>query len=221
MFVAVARASDKVIVASYLPRKGDVNQPQYFSTVEEVLSAPEFASKVVTGSRYRLVGASNAFNFVVDSQQRIHIAITSSEYPERLVFAMLNELSTRFASEFDEKARSCREGGLNGKAKNLLASLSTEYEDPSKKDKIAAVQSKVEDVKLTMQSNIDGMLKNLDKTEHIQQDSEQLVNQAALFDNQAGKLKNREKWKSRKLTIIIAIIVAIILAVLIATLVKS
>uniref|UniRef100_A0A7S2RZL7 Synaptobrevin-like protein n=2 Tax=Sar TaxID=2698737 RepID=A0A7S2RZL7_9STRA len=220
-FVAVARAHDGVIVASYVAREGDYNKPQYFNTVNEVLSAPDFSAKVAPGSRYRLVGNANAFNFTSDNQGRVYIAITTSEYPERLAFPMLQVIIERFTEQYGPKSLTVKEGGLNKKSKQMFAAIVKEYDDPAQKDKVAAVQAKVEDVKLTMQSNIDGMLRNIDKTEKIESDTQQLQDQAKLFDTQATTLKKKEQWKSRKLTLLIIAIIAIILTVLIVTLVKS
>lgn len=70
-YVAVARSSDQVTVASYMPERGDHNSDQYHNAVQEVLSAPDFQYKVTPGSRYRLVGDINAFNFTTDAQQRV------------------------------------------------------------------------------------------------------------------------------------------------------
>ncbi|GBG32148.1 Vesicle-associated membrane protein 7 [Hondaea fermentalgiana] len=221
MFVAVARATDKVIVASFVARDGDYNKPQYFNTVNEVLSAPDFESKVAPGSRYRLVGDVNAFNFTTDQQQRVYVAITTSEYPERLVFPMLNEVIKRFQAELGDRVATAQEGGLNKKAKSLFSAVVRDYDDPSKKDKLSAVQSKVNDVKLTMQSNIDGMLRNLDKTERIETDTQALQDQARLFDTQATRLHRSERWKSIKLTLIIGSIILVVLIILIVSLARN
>mmetsp|Transcript_10743 Transcript_10743/g.17606 ORF Transcript_10743/g.17606 Transcript_10743/m.17606 type:complete len:140 (-) Transcript_10743:320-739(-) len=115
-FVAVARASDGVLVGSYLAQKGDVDLEKYRNAVQEVLCAPDFQYKVTPGSRYRLVGDINAFNFTTDVQQRVYIVITVAEYPERLVFPMINEMIPQFKQEFGEKALSCPEGALNKKS---------------------------------------------------------------------------------------------------------
>jgi len=221
LFVAVARATDRVIVASYVARDGDYNKPQYFKTVSEVLSAPDFEEKVAPGSRYRLVGDLNAFNFTTDTQKRVYVAITTSEYPERLVFPMLNEIIKRFQQELGDKVASAAEGGLNKKAKPLFSGIVREYDDPTKKDKLSAVQAKVEDVRLTMQSNMDNMLRNLDKTERIETDTQALQDQARLFDSQATRLKSREQWKNRKLTLIIVGIVVLVLTILIIAIAKG
>lgn len=218
LFVAVARASDGVLVASYLPQKGDYNVDKYHNAVQEVLSAPDFQYKVTPGSRYRLVGDVNAFNFTTDVQQRVYIVITMADYPERLVFPMINDLIPKFRQEFGEKALTCQQGHLNRKVESLFSKLVDEYDDPASKDKIASVQAKVDDVKIAMSKNIDGMLANMEKTENIETDTQRLQDQARLFDKQASTLKRREQWKNWKLSLIIGSIILIILIILIVTL---
>jgi hypothetical protein len=219
-FVAVARANDGTVVASYLPNKGDYEADKYFSAIAEVLGAPDFQYKVTPGSRYRLVGDLNAFNFTTDVQQRCYIVITVANYPERLVFPMINELIPQFKQEHGDRALTCEAGALNKKAEPLFSRLVKEYDDPASKDKLSQVQSRVEDVKLQMSSNIDGILRNLEKSEQIETDTQRLQDQARLFDKQAASLKRREQWKSWKLTLIIGGIILIILIILIATLAK-
>lgn len=99
--------------------------------------------------------------------------------------------------------------------------IEKEYDDPTKKDKLAAVQSKVEDVKLTMHSNIDGMLKNLEHTDQVEKTTAKLHEQAKLFDQQARTIKRQEQWKNLKLTLLIGGIVLIVIIVLVVSLVNS
>lgn len=220
-FMAVARVSDKLMVVSYVHQKGDYNVEQYHSAVKEVLLAPDFQFKVTPGSRYRLVGDINAFNFTLDTQQRVYIVITTKDYPERLVFAMINEFIPQFRKDNGDKSLTCGEFALNKKCEKLASKLCADYDDPSKKDKVKAVQAQVEDVKLTMHKNIDGMLKNLEKTNKIEEDTKRLQDQAKLFDNQARTLKRREQCKNWKLTAIIALVIIIIITIIVVSLTKG
>lgn len=220
-FVAVARAGDGKIVGAYLAQKGDYDVDKYHHAVQEVLSAPDFEHKVTPGSRYRLVGDINAFNFCADVQQRVYIVITVADYPERLVFPMINELIPAFKEDLGERALTCAEGALNKKVEPLFSRLVKEYNDPSTKDSVSRVQAKVEDVKLTMSNNIDGMLRSIEKSERIETDTKRLQDQARLFDKQAATLKRREQWKNWRLNLIIGSIILVILIILIATLAKK
>jgi hypothetical protein len=147
--------------------------------VREVLSAPDFTNKVSAGARYRLVGDINAFNFTIDPEHRVYIVISGFDYPERLVFPMINELVLKFKQEFGQQSLGCPAGSLDSKARKLFQSLADEYDDPTKRDKLAQVQAQVQGVKLTMGKNLDSMLKNIDKARDIEESSAQLQAQAA------------------------------------------
>lgn len=222
LFLGVARAGDKAVVAVYTVGSRSHNASIYLLTAREVLDAPDFSAKVAPGSRYRLASSHGAFCFLTDDKW-IYFCITSSEYPQRLSFPMLEQLRQSFSSNgaLVSKGASCREFGLNKKLKGVMSDLVTEYDDPAKKDKLSQVQQRVDTVKLQMHSNIESMLQNCEKAENLEKDTQDLENGAKMFSKSATSLKKRELWKSRKLTMIIALIVAIILAVLIFTLVKG
>jgi len=218
LFLAVARRTDRVVVATFAAQPGDVNRGQYLKTVSEVLLAPEFAGKVQAGARFRLAGPASALSFTADDE-RVYFCVASSEYPERLVFPMLQQLAERFAP-LAAKSATCAENGLSSKAKRVMSEVVAEWDDPAAKDKVAQVQAKVADVRLTMESNIQGMLSNMETADKIHQDTVDLESQAAQFSKQATDLKKRELWQSRKMTLLIVLIVAIILTVLVLSLVK-
>ena len=217
-YVAVARANDQVIIASHVASKGDTNVSQYENSVKEVLSAPDFQYKVTQGSRYRLVGEVNAFNFTVDQQQFVYICITAIKYPERLVFPMLNSLAPKFKQEAGERALQCNPNELSKKVEGVFVNLLNEYDDPTKKDKLSSVMSTVEGVKLTMHNNIDGMLRNLDQTEQVERTTAKLHEQARLFDSQARTIKRQEQWKNMRMSLLIGGVALLIFILIIVSL---
>jgi Synaptobrevin len=187
--------------------------------VREVLSAPDFSNKVSAGARYRLVGDVNAFNFTTDPEQRVYIVISAFDYPERLVFPMINELVIKFKQEFGPSSLTCAASQLDSKARKLFQALADDYDDPTKRDKLAQVQAQVQGVKLTMGKNLDSMLKNIDKARDIEESSAQLQAQAAKFDEQAKVLKRRELCRKWQTTAFIVIALAIIITVVVVVIV--
>ena len=182
--------------------------------MREVLKAPDFQYKVTPGSRYRLVGDVNAFNFTTDNQNRVYIVITATTYPERLAFPMINELLRKFKEANGDRSLHCAEQALSKKCAATFKALCDDYEDPTRKDKVAAVAAQVDDVKLTMHKNIDGMLSNLEKANKIEEDTKRLQDQAKLFDKQARTLKRREQCKNWKLTCIIGGLILLVLIII-------
>jgi len=223
LFVAVARVSDLTVVSTWVARSHEYNATQYLSAVREVCNAPEFMSKVPVGAKVRLSTDKSGSLSLVRDEARIYLAITTAGYPERLAFPFLGEVQKGLEQKeaLLKKSESCKELGLNKKFKPIVTALVDEYDDPAKKDKLSAVQQKVDSVKLQMHANIEGMINNIDKSEQLERDAADLEKGANVFNKNAGALKSREEWKSRKLTMIIALIVSILLAVLIFTLVKQ
>jgi hypothetical protein len=179
-FIAVARALTRDVVASLTVNKNDSSE-QYHTAVREVLSAPDFSNKVSSGARYRLVGDVNAFNFTTDPEHRVYIVISAYDYPERLVFPMVNDLVLKFKGEFGVPSLTSPAGALDSKAKKMFQALADEYDDLTKRDKLAQVQAQVQNVKLTMGKNLDSMLKNIDKAKDIEESSNTLSMSAAKY----------------------------------------
>lgn len=150
--------------------------------VREVLSAPDFSKKVTPGARYRLVGVGdvNAFNFATDPEQRVYIVISHQDYPERLVFSLINDLINAFKAEYGTQSLNCPAGQLDSKCKKLFQSLIDEYDDPTKRDKILNVQHQIQGVKEIMNRNLDSMLKNIETATDIEESSKKLQDQAAM-----------------------------------------
>jgi len=217
-FIAVGRALNRDVVASFTVNKNDSSE-QYHTAVREVLSAPDFSNKVSSGARYRLVGDVNAFNFTTDQEHRVYIVISAFDYPERLVFPMIHELALKFKQELGPQSLSCPAGALDSKAKKLFQTFAEDYDDPTKRDKLAQVKAQVQDVKLTMGKNLDNMLKNIDKARDIEESSAQLQAQAAKFDEQAKTLKRRELCRKWQTTAGIIFFILLVITVLVVALV--
>lgn len=92
---------------------------------------------------------------------------------------------------------------------------------PPKNDKIKNLAIQIDDVKDVMQNNIKAMNQNLDDTEHLQTQSEELKALSGEFVKNTTTLKRQMCWKNAKLKIIIAAIVLIILAIIIFIIVMS
>mmetsp|Transcript_21867 Transcript_21867/g.26577 ORF Transcript_21867/g.26577 Transcript_21867/m.26577 type:complete len:167 (+) Transcript_21867:60-560(+) len=154
----------------------------------------------------------------------VNSVIATKDYPERLAFPLINEIMEKFkAADVGDRSLSCNANDkeLTKKLEPVFSKLVEEYDDPSKKDRLAAVAAKVEDVKLTMHSNIDGMLKNVASTEEVEKQTQKLQEQAKVFDSQARVLRRQEQWKNIKLMLIIGGIFIVLAIILIASLVGS
>ena len=146
--------------------------------------------------------------------------ITGLGYPSRVAITMLSETYTDFMGKYGADAMSAKENALNRKAKTMLSSVCTKYEDSTSIDKAQSVLSKVDGVKAQMQDNIAGMLKNTEKAESLADKSDQLNEQAAVFKKNSKDLKRQMKCKNLKMTLLLTFLVVGILVVILVPLIR-
>jgi hypothetical protein len=117
-FLAIARATDKAIVACYLhstSRKGNVDMAE-LNTFREMLSkvirTPTWKSQVTPNGRHSLECDPNKFHFTMDNDELVFAAITAKDYPIRLAFQMIAAVQQEVVPRFGAKALTCREVSL-------------------------------------------------------------------------------------------------------------
>ena len=219
-FLAVARASDGVVVASLTVQRGE-SQEQYHAAVRDVLSAKDFADQVQAGSRYRLVGmgtgsvALNTFNFTVDAEKRVYICVAQQSYPERLVFLLVNDLVQRFREEFASTSLNCVSGALDGRAKRMFNQLVEQFDDPTKLDKLAQVQAQVAGAKAAVTKTIDRALSNVDRAKDIEDKTQRLQEAANQFHYDSRRLQWRERMRKYRATACLVLAVLLLVFILV------
>jgi len=135
---------------------------------------------------------------------------------------MLTELYDEFIGKFGDQALSAKENSLNKRSKTILSTTCKKYEDSANVDKAQAVLGKVEGVKAQMQDNIAGMLKNTEKAESLAEQSDQLNEQAAVFQKKSTALKKQMKCKNMKMTILLTgLVIGILLIILVPLIIKA
>lgn len=150
--------------------------------------------------------------------------ITGTQYPSRVAIAMLQDLYTNFTATYGDAAKktTATENSLSKKAKTILRDSCKKYADPSSVDKTQHVLGQVDVVKGKMQENIASILQNTESAEDMVVKSEQLNEQAAVFQKRSIDLKKQMQWKNVKMTIILGgVILIIIVAVTVPFVMKA
>jgi len=165
-FLAVARRSDKVIVASYT-HKPDPNY-DYVEKVKQVMSSPGWAT--VTTDRISLEDGGYIFFVLSDQGGRVYIAITSRSYTSRYIYSngtshrgVLTVVQEEVTNRFGDLSLTAGPNALNGKMAPILKMLCNEFNDLKGLDKISSVQAKVDQVTGVMKENMSLALKNNDR----------------------------------------------------------
>lgn len=119
-FLAIARATDKAIVACYLhtsTKKPQVDMNElvvYKEMFSKVIRAPTWKSQVTPNGRHSLECNPNKFHFTMDNDELVFAAITAKDYPIRLAFQMITNVQQEIVPKFGSKALTCREVSLAG-----------------------------------------------------------------------------------------------------------
>jgi len=220
-FIAVARATDKAVVASILTDPNNSKRDEYYDMLGKVLRASTWADQVKPESRHTLECDPNKFHFQADSSDRVFIIIADMAYPVRVAFELIQELRSTITPQYGDKILSVPEGGLDSTCKKMLKEIAKKFDDPSKTDKLSRVQDQVAGVTSVMQDNIKTVLASSEKLENIEEKSDGLSQQALVFKNQGVKLRKAMWWKNCKMKIMLAAIVILILTVIIVAIYLS
>lgn len=145
--------------------------------------------------------------------------VTGLRYPSRVATQMLTELYTEYYKAHGSKVTSALPNSLNKSSKPILKKMCVKYSDIQSVDKASAIIGKVEGVKVQMQDNIASMLNNMEKTESISDQANQLNDQASVFKKKSTDLKRQMKCKSLKMSLILGALVLGVLLVFIVPLI--
>ncbi|EEY58324.1 uncharacterized protein PITG_00979 [Phytophthora infestans T30-4] len=224
-FLAIARATDKVIVASYMhpsggkpARGGEAEMATFREMLSKVIRAPTWKTQVTPNGRHSLECDPNKFHFTMNNDELVFAAITAKDYPIRLAFQMISAVQTDVVPKFGSKALTCRENGLDKDCAKALAGIATGYDDRTKVDKLSEVMNQVDGVKTVMHNNIQVVLSNTEKMEVVEQKTNDLNEQAKVFRNTGRKLRRQMWWKNVKLTILLGVCAVLVLLILLAVL---
>jgi hypothetical protein len=135
---------------------------------------------------------------------------------------MLNDLYTPYSQQFGLQAKSATTNSLIKKSKNILSEYCNKFDDASKVDKASALNAKVDEVKVQMQDNIAAMLKNTEQAESLAERSNQLNEQANVFQKKSKDLRKQMRCKNIKMTIIlVSLVVGVLVIILVPLIIRA
>lgn len=185
---------------------------------KSVFTNPNFNIKSGVLSSFEFNGYG--YNLMADTKNMIYCVITKMDYPKRLVFDCMKELEIVFNSKYSTTPKQdFKELQINSQFMTICKKIYDKYSNPESIDNLVQITNKVNSVKQVMHENISQSMENIIKLETIQLKSEELQQQAGIFNISARELKNKMWWKNCKIKLIIFSIVAIILGVIISIIV--
>jgi hypothetical protein len=135
-YLAVLRvhvAKSPIVVCSLANEKlmaADANAIAFFdASIVQVVSAPDFHSKIKPHVLHNIKAALNALTFIMDDDGRVFIVISLHDYPLSRSKALLDSFTTSFCDSFGDESLTVSENGLveHEKARELLKTCMERY----------------------------------------------------------------------------------------------
>ncbi|GLD99783.1 hypothetical protein PINS_up008511 [Pythium insidiosum] len=176
-------ADPVIVTASY-----EVSSFGYFqrSGVREMINffSKTFIKRTPAGQRQSVQHEEYNCHVYVRRDRLSGIVVADQEYPPRVAFALLNKLM----DEFDKETRGAWK--THAGTPQDWAPLNTalqEYQDPSKADKISAIQKELDETTAVLSKTIDNVLERGEKLDDLVAKSQDLSTQSKVFYKQAKK----------------------------------
>lgn len=143
------------------------------------------------------------------------IAFVSSDYPERTAFELLKTVRKEFMDKEEANAAGATENSLSKNCKAFMRPAAMKYDDVAAVNKVAAVQAQVDDVKMTMEDNVQQMLRQHEKLEDLEDKADTMRSEASKFKRGAGNLASKMWWQNVRLWCIVGLIAIIVIVIIV------
>ena len=205
-YAAYARLSDGLTLASF---KGKGATNAVTETAHKVLRSGNLKPNgQLTVTVDRTIGTLH----LAAGDGDVLAVITAPDYPRRSAFKLLDEIRemVRAGCRAEDVGAASREGELQS-AVPTLASTCRRYEDLGEVDKLTAVSLQVEEVKATMEGNINKMLDNAETVGAVEDKAEALRDGAQQFQRRSDNIKRAMWWRLFKIKLIFGLLFVVVL----------
>lgn len=208
-YVAVARLSDKVMIADHMMVDSrEISHKLIDDKRERVLHS----GRVGQHRRLTITDRDVGTIHYESDPECIYMLMCASDYDQRTAFKLLDEVRRVFTGLFSATVISAaRHSGLSATSRDAFVAVCDKYNAPQNVDKVANVALQVNDVKDVMQDNIQSVLRNQDNIETLLDQTDTMKNEANGFQRSANRAKDKMWWKNVKMQIVIVVLVLILL----------
>ncbi|KAF0699465.1 Aste57867_9972 [Aphanomyces stellatus] len=167
----------------------DLNSFNYFkrSTVRDMINffSRTFIKRTPKGQRQSIQHEEYNCHVYVRQDGLAGIVVCDQEYPPRVAFALMN----KFLEEYNKETRGewATNPGTGSQDWAPLMKALEDYQDPSKADKISAIQKELDETTAVLSKTIDSVLERGEKLDDLVQKSQDLSSQSKVFYKQAKK----------------------------------
>jgi len=155
------------------------------------------------------------FHYIVEGGI-VYLCMADEEFGRRAPFTFLEDIKSRFQSQYGGQALSAPTKGMNMDFSKTLQKQMDYFSNNPNADKVSKVRGEIDEVKSVMVQNIERVLERGERIELLVDRTENLNQQAFNFKKQSTHLKRSMWWQNTKLTVAIVIVVIIIIYFIIA-----
>ena len=157
--------------------------------------------------RNKITTKDNCYYFTIQKPNILFIVYVDAAYPERFVFAMIDEIKNEnILANVNEATKE-----LDPLGRKQLKGIVDKYQDKDKLDKINEIQQDVNDIKVDVKDNINKMVQNIDDVNELQEKSDALKDASKDYHDNAQEVKQITWWQNFKIRIILILIILIVL----------
>ena len=166
--------------------------------------------------RNKITTKDNCYYFTIQKPNILFIVYVDSAYPERFVFAMIDEIKNEnILANVNEATKE-----LDPLGRKQLKGIVDKYQDKDKLDKINEIQQDVNDIKVDVKDNINKMVQNIDDVNELQEKSDALKDASKDYHDNAQEVKQITWWQNFKIRIILILIILIVLGLILFAIFK-
>jgi vesicle-associated membrane protein 4 len=190
-----------------------VKNPQTQTEAKKVLQRfKEFPDNFSFGERTKVKGNKDGnYYFIVAPPNTFLFCQVEQNYPEKCVYELLDNINNDHIPIMVNE-----QGELNVAGRQSLKQIIDKYQDEKNVNKISGLQEDVNQIQISMNSNIRKIVNNMDNAKNLQDQSNRIKDLSADYKKNAKDLERVTWWKNFKLTIII--VAAVVLLILIIVL---
>eukprot|EP00286_Rhodomonas_abbreviata_P029031 CAMPEP_0181315746 /NCGR_PEP_ID=MMETSP1101-20121128/15536_1 /TAXON_ID=46948 /ORGANISM="Rhodomonas abbreviata, Strain Caron Lab Isolate" /LENGTH=260 /DNA_ID=CAMNT_0023422967 /DNA_START=26 /DNA_END=806 /DNA_ORIENTATION=+ len=207
-YTAIGRISDRVLIATYRHYTSGPTAEKYLAVSQKVLNS----DKVLSQQSANVPKALDDSSCLMQTDKTyMYIVFVETNYPERTAFELLRLIRKEFTEKVAGEAASATENSLSKSVKKWMTTACTKYDDVTAVNKVSAVQAQVDDVKMTMEDNVQNMLKQHQKLEDLEDKADNMRQEANKFRKGATSLARKMWWQNCRLMAVIIVVTIIIL----------
>ena len=187
------------------------SQPKTKKEINQIFNKLCKSSNKKLDERNKITSKNENYYFTFCKPDLIYVVLANNQYPERHIFELIQKINDeKIPSMVNDETRE-----LNPSGRQQLKQLIDYYQDTKNINKIAEIQSDVDEIKVDMKENINKMVQSVDDTNKLQEKADALKFETEEYNKSSVEVRKLTWWQNFKLWIILGIVVLILILIIV------